>query len=112
MCALGVLVNPDLTVACAGGYLVQLLPGATEQEISRLEANVAALPGVTALLQEGLGPKQIMERVMAGFAPQVLDEHTVACLLYTSGRTPTRTSACISTARAAPSAPAWPFTTP
>ena len=78
VCALGVLVNPDLTVACAGGYLVQLLPGATEQEISRLEANVAALPGVTALLQEGLGPKQIMERVMAGFAPQVLDEHTVA----------------------------------
>lgn len=78
VCALGVLVNPDLTVACAGGYLVQLLPGATEQEISRLETNVAALPGVTALLQEGLGPKQIMERVMAGFAPQVLDEHTVA----------------------------------
>lgn len=78
VCALGVLVNPDLTIACAGGYLVQLLPGATEQEISRLEANVAGLPGVTTLLHQGLGPVQLMERVMAGFAPQVLDEHVVA----------------------------------
>lgn len=78
VCALGVLVNPDLTISCAGGYLVQLLPGATEEEISRLEQNVAALPAVTTLLREGLGPREIMGRVMEGFAPQVLDEHKVA----------------------------------
>lgn len=78
VCALGVLVAPDLTVSCAGGYILQLLPGASEEEISRLEANVAAMPPITSLLQEGYTPERIMERVMDGFAPQVLDSHTVS----------------------------------
>lgn len=77
VCALGVLVSPDLTVSCAGGYILQLLPGASEEEIARLERNVDALPPITALLQEGYTPERIMERVMDGFAPQVLDRHAV-----------------------------------
>ena len=58
VCALGVLVDKDLSILCAGGYLLQLLPGATDAEIDTLEKNM-------------------MELAMAGFAPQVLDERTV-----------------------------------
>ena len=57
VCALGVLVDKDLSILCAGGYLLQLLPGATDAEIDTLE--------------------NMMELAMAGFAPQVLDERTV-----------------------------------
>ncbi len=53
VCALGVLVNPDLTMQCAGGFIVQLMPGATEDEITRLEKNIGAMPGITTLLQQG-----------------------------------------------------------
>lgn len=74
VCALGVLVSPDLTIAAAGGYLLQLLPGATETEISRLEQNVAGMDSVTAMLQKGRTLEEIMAQAMAGFEPQVLDE--------------------------------------
>lgn len=77
VCALGVLVNPDLSIAYAGGYIVQLLPGATEEEITLLENNIAKMKSVTNLMQQGLGPKEIMQLGMEGFDPQVLDEHTV-----------------------------------
>lgn len=77
VCALGVLVDTDLSILCAGGYLVQLLPGATDEEITRLEQNIAAMPSVTGLLQAGKTPADIMQLALAGFAPHVLDEHTV-----------------------------------
>ena len=47
VCALGVLVDKDLSIACAGGFLLQLLPGATDAEITQLEQNIAAMPSVT-----------------------------------------------------------------
>lgn len=74
VCALGVLVEQDLSVKKAGGYLLQLLPGATEEEIDRLEANVNSLPSMTQMLEEGNTVYQIIDRVMAGFNPNVLDE--------------------------------------
>lgn len=77
VCALGVLVAPDLTISCAGGYLLQLLPGATEEEITMLEKNIANVPSVTTLLQQGKTMQDIMEMVMQGFDPQVLDEYNV-----------------------------------
>ncbi|WP_294525984.1 Hsp33 family molecular chaperone HslO [uncultured Allofournierella sp.] len=77
VCALGVLVAPDLTISCAGGYLLQLLPGATEEEITILEKNIANVPSVTTLLQQGKTMQDIMEMVMQGFDPQVLDEYDV-----------------------------------
>ena len=78
VCALGVLVDPDLTIHCAGGYLVQLLPGATDAEITRLEQNIAAMPSVTEMLRSGLCPKDMMEKALDGFAPSVLDSREVA----------------------------------
>lgn len=77
VCALGVLVNADLSVQCAGGFILQLLPGATEAEIAHLEKNIAALPQVTAMLAEGKTPEDMMQLALAGFAPEVLDSDTV-----------------------------------
>ncbi|MGN0662377.1 MAG: Hsp33 family molecular chaperone HslO [Faecalibacterium sp.] len=77
VCALGVLVDKDLSILCAGGYLLQLLPGATDAEITRLEQNIAAMPSVTELLRTGKTPRDMMELAMAGFSPEVLDERTV-----------------------------------
>lgn len=78
VCALGVLVDPDLSIHCAGGYLVQLLPGATDAEITRLEANIAAMPSVTEMLQAGATPRDMMEKALAGFAPSVLENRQVS----------------------------------
>ena len=73
VCALGVLVNPDLTVQCAGGFIVQLMPGATEDEITRLEKNIGAMPGVTTLLQQGKSIPDILNMALDGFNPELLD---------------------------------------
>ncbi len=77
VCALGVLVNPDLTVRASGGFLVQLLPGALEEEIERLEGNLKGLPSVTQMLEKGMSLEQIIGRVLDGFAPNILDEFPV-----------------------------------
>ena len=77
VCALGVLVDKDLSIVCAGGYLLQLLPGATDAEITRLEQNIAAMPSVTEMLRAGKTPQDMMELAMAGFDPQVLDTREV-----------------------------------
>ena len=56
VCGLGVLVNTDLTVLSAGGYLIQLMPGVGEETISELEENVKKMPPVSQMLHEGLTP--------------------------------------------------------
>lgn len=73
ICALGVLVNPDLTVKAAGGYLVQLLPGADEDAVSRLEQSINGIRPVSAMIENGMTPEEIAGIVMDGFEPEVLD---------------------------------------
>ena len=75
--ALGVLVDKDLSILCAGGFMVQLLPGATDAEIDQLEKNINAMPSVTELLHAGKTPEDMMKLALAGFTPNVLDERTV-----------------------------------
>ena len=70
-------MDKDLTILCAGGYLLQLLPGATDEEITRLEQNIAAMPSVTEMLRAGKTPKDMMKLAMAGFDPEVLDQRQV-----------------------------------
>ena len=70
-------MDTDLTIACAGGFLLQLLPGATDAEITQLEQNIAAMPSVTELLREGKTPEDMMNLALAGFNPNVLDEREV-----------------------------------
>lgn len=73
VCGLGVLVNPDLTVKSAGGFLVQLMPGVDDESIDKLENNINALEPVSKMLADGLTPENIAFKVLDGFAPQVLD---------------------------------------
>lgn len=75
VCALGVLVNPDLTVRVAGGLLLQLLPFCPESVIDRVEANVAKLEPVTAMLERGMTPREICALALDGMEFDVLDEY-------------------------------------
>ena len=77
VCALGVLVDTDLSVRCAGGFIVQLLPGATEQEIDHLEKNIKAMPSVTSILEEGKTVQDMLEMALEGFQPDILDSYHV-----------------------------------
>ncbi|MBQ4100942.1 MAG: Hsp33 family molecular chaperone HslO [Oscillospiraceae bacterium] len=74
VCGLGVLVNPDLSIKAAGGYLVQLLPGYTDEEIDRLEENIKNIPSVTQMIENGFTPEDICRKVLSGFEVDVLDE--------------------------------------
>jgi len=60
--ALGVLVDRDYTVKQAGGYILQVLPGADEGVISHLERLIPTLPSVTAMMEDGLTPEDILAR--------------------------------------------------
>ena len=62
-CALGVLVDRDCSVKVAGGYLVQLLPGAPDEVIDALEAGIQRAGAVTKMLEEGLTPEDILGQV-------------------------------------------------
>jgi len=66
---LGVLGKPS-GVAAAGGMVVEVMPGAPEEAIARLESNIAAIRGVSHLLEEG-GAGNVVERVLAGFDREV-----------------------------------------
>ncbi|MEG2372185.1 MAG: Hsp33 family molecular chaperone HslO [Hydrogenoanaerobacterium sp.] len=77
VCALGVLVNPNLSVQAAGGYLLQLMPGATDEEIEHIESNMKDMPAISAMFAQGATPHDVCKKVMQGFAPQLLDETQV-----------------------------------
>lgn len=77
VCALGVLVDTDLSVRCAGGFIVQLLPGATEQEIDLLEQNIKTMPSVTAMLEQGKTVRDMLDMALQGFRPDILDSYHV-----------------------------------
>ena len=77
VCALGVLVNPDLTVKKAGGYIIQLLPAADESTICRLEENLKTARPVTEQLDEGKDILDIVKSILDGFRVEVLDENEV-----------------------------------
>lgn len=71
-CALGVLVDTDCTVKCAGGWLVQLMPGVKDADIDRLEANLAKIEPMTTMLDKGMTLEQIVQAVLDGFAVDFL----------------------------------------
>ena len=71
-CALGVLVDTDCTVKCAGGWLVQLMPGVKDADIDRLEANLAKLEPMTTMLDKGMSLEEIVQAVLDGFAVDFL----------------------------------------
>ncbi|MBR2667473.1 MAG: Hsp33 family molecular chaperone HslO [Oscillospiraceae bacterium] len=81
-CALGVLVDRDQSVLAAGGYLLQLLPGAGEDVVSRLEQSVAEAGPVTPLLNDGLDAEGLLRRVLKGFTPEILTRESIEYRCY------------------------------
>ena len=76
-CGLGVLVDRDQSVLSAGGYLIQMLPGADEEAASQLEASIRAAGAVTELLRENGDPEALLRRVMAGIPLEILEKAPV-----------------------------------
>ena len=74
VCGLGVLVNPDLTIANAGGFLVQLLPFADDSCIDVIEKNISSIPPVTTMLKDGMTAEQIAMKLLEGLEPEIMDE--------------------------------------
>ena len=70
------MVNPDLTVKKAGGYIIQLLPGCPDEIIDIIEKNVSEIPSVTTMLDEGMTPDEIAIKAMQGIELDKLDENT------------------------------------
>jgi len=70
----GVLVNPDHSVLAAGGFIVQLMPGATDEIITKLEENIANFPNISKLVEEGNNPEQILQRLFPDEKIEVLEK--------------------------------------
>ena len=83
-CGLGVLIDRDRSVLTAGGYLIQLLPGAGEEVISKVEGGILAAGSVTALLKENGDPESLLRRVMPDFELEILEKSPVEYRCYCS----------------------------
>jgi molecular chaperone Hsp33 len=78
VCALGVLVNKDTGMAMlSGGLLIQVLPGADDSAISKLEGNLSQLDSVTTMLAKGMSPEEMCRTALQGFEVEKLDEFAV-----------------------------------
>ena len=82
-CGLGVLVDTDHTVLHAGGFIVQLLPGAPEELIDTLEQNIAAMGPVTSVLTDD-DPAVLVEKVLLGLEPEILSDSPMEYRCYCS----------------------------
>lgn len=81
-CALGVLIAPDQTVQAAGGYLIQLLPGADDSVVSAVEQGVARLGAVSARLDAGMDPLGLLREVLGAFELEVLETSPIEYRCY------------------------------
>lgn len=84
VCALGVLLNRDQTVDVAGGYLLQLLPGAPDCLIDQLEASVAKAGSVSGMMKNGLGPAEIIETLLGKDEVEILETTPISYKCYCS----------------------------
>ena len=83
-CALGVLVDRDCSVKVAGGYLVQLLPGAPDEVIDALEAGIQRAGAVTKMLEAGLTPEDILGQVCGDLGVVFMETTEVEYKCYCS----------------------------
>lgn len=78
LCALGVLVNPDSSVKAAGGVMVQLLPFAAEETVSKIEENAKNLSSVSSLFASGATNEEIANIALEGIEYEIFDEYEVS----------------------------------
>ena len=83
-CGLGVLVDRDQSVKSAGGYLIQLMPGATEDTIVKVEGGIMAAGPVSALLEQDPDPEHLLRAVMSDFDLKILETQPVSYKCYCS----------------------------
>ena len=83
-CALGVLVDRDQSVKVAGGYLLQLLPSAPDEVIDKLEAGIRRAGAVTAMLDAGLTPEEILGQVCGDLGVVFMETTEVSYKCYCS----------------------------
>ena len=76
-CGLGVLVDRDQSVLAAGGYLIQLLPGAGEDVIAKVEGSILAAGPVTALLREDPDPETMLRKALSDFDLEILEKSPI-----------------------------------
>jgi len=81
-CALGVLVDRDQSVKVAGGYLIQLLPGAPDEIIDKLEAGIRRAGAVTPMLEQGMTPEDILGQVCGDLGVVFLETTEVSYRCY------------------------------
>ena len=81
-CALGVLVDTDCSVKVAGGYLIQLLPGAPDEVIDKLEAGIQRAGAVTKMLDAGLTPEDILGQVVGDLGVVFMETTEVSYKCY------------------------------
>ena len=77
VCALGVLVNPDLTVSKAGGFLIQLLPFCPDEMIDKIEYAMESIKPITVMLSEGMTVDDIAKEAMKNIEISKLDESEI-----------------------------------
>lgn len=75
---LSVLVNPDETIRTAGGFMIQVMPGATEETLEELDSNIKNIPMISKLMDDGEKPEQILERLVGGGNPKILEKLPVS----------------------------------
>ena len=83
-CGLGVLIDRDRSVLTAGGYLIQLLPGAGEDVITKVEGGIYAAPSVTNLLKENPDPAVLLKTVLSDFDMEILSVDPIEYRCYCS----------------------------
>ena len=81
-CALGVLVDTDLSVKVAGGYLIQLLPGAPDEVIDAVEAGIKQAGSVTNMLNNGLTPEDMLGQVLGNLGVVFMETTEVSYKCY------------------------------
>ena len=84
VCALGVLVNPDLSIKAAGGFLIQLLPTATNETIDLVEKGLEGIEPISAMIDKSMTPEEICRHVLKHFELDVLDESNPIYKCYCS----------------------------
>jgi molecular chaperone Hsp33 len=72
--SLGVLVDKDLSVKAAGGYIIQLLPGISDEDIDKIEKTLSKIQPVSTMIDNGLSPEDIMSKVLGDFDMEVLEK--------------------------------------
>lgn len=74
---LGVLVDVDYSIKAAGGFIIQLMPDATEEQISKLEENLKGLPSVTSILDEYHDAEKLIEILMKDIDFKILEKREI-----------------------------------